>query len=353
MRTVRVALVYAALWSPVALGFALALALTDRMPWPRALVAGGMSTLPAAVLGLGVIRLCELLPWREGARAPFFLSHALAAIAFTTLWSAAIVSQMWLVAPREEVDKFLELGLAWQLVTGLITYALIAGALYARGALRREAQQTRAVERAETLRLRAELSALRARLDPHFLFNVLQTLGALAAEQPTKTHAALEHLSGLLRRRIDAGADSDDSVSFANELADARQYLALERLRVGDRLATTEDVDPATLPLVMPKFMLQPLVENAIRHGLAPRAEGGRLTIQTRVNGTHWTLSVIDDGTGADPSRFEGGSSVGIPVLRDRLRLRFGGDAGLAVNTAPGAGCSVTVRLPILTDDGE
>jgi len=352
VRTLRLTLGYLALWSPVALGFAIALASTQRLTWPQALMAGTMTALPAAVLGLAVMRLCDRIPWRDSASAAFFVIHALAAAAYTALWAASILTQIWLVAPRAEVTGFLDQGLAWQLVTGVITYAVLAGASYARNALRRQAEQAVAIERAETLRLRAELSALRSRLDPHFLFNVLQTIGALVRERPERVHAALEHLAGLLRRRIDAAGDESDTMSLGAELADMREYLALESLRFG-QLETVEDIDPTTLPLTIPTFTLQPLVENAIRHGLATRSGRGRLTIRSRVNGGNWQLSVEDDGAGSDPARFANGNGVGITVLRERLRLRFADRAALAVDTRPGAGCTVTVSLPIESGEAE
>jgi two-component system LytT family sensor kinase len=102
---------------------------------------------------------------------------------------------------------------------------------------------------------------------------------------------------------------------------------------------------------MIPRFTLQPLVENAIRHGLAGRAGGGRLAIRSHGNGASWSLTVSDDGVGADPARFTNGNGVGITVLRERLRLRFGERAGLAVETSRGAGCAVTVWLPFDADD--
>jgi LytS/YehU family sensor histidine kinase len=114
---------------------------------------------------------------------------------------------------------------------------------------------------------------------------------------------------------------------------------------------TSEDIDPATLDRLVPRFTLQPLVENAIRHGLSERAAGGRLAISSRGNGASWSLTVSDDGVGGDAAHFYNGNGVGITVLRERLRLRFGDRAGLAVDTGKGTGCAVTVRLPIDADE--
>jgi len=102
---------------------------------------------------------------------------------------------------------------------------------------------------------------------------------------------------------------------------------------------------------MVPRFLLQPLVENAIRHGLAGRADGGNLAIATRRNGTGWMLSVADDGDGADAASVGSASGVGLSVLRERLRLRFGENGGAVVETSPGSGFKVTVRLPVSLDE--
>src|SRR3954470_23222358 len=123
MKTARGAALYIALWSPVAIGFAFALAITDRMTWPRALASGILSALPAAILGLAVLWVCERLPWRETSLSVLIAAHCAGAIVFSSLWCAAILSEIWSGAPRDVVNGFLKEGLAWQLVTGGITYA--------------------------------------------------------------------------------------------------------------------------------------------------------------------------------------------------------------------------------------
>jgi two-component system LytT family sensor kinase len=271
-------------------------------------------------------------------------------VTFTILWAAAIAGEIWLVGSRRAAAGFLADGFAWQLLMGLLTYAVIAGVTYVRAAFRQQEEQERAVARAETFLLKAELGALRARLDPHFLFNVLQTIGALVEHQPGDAHMALDHLGRLLKRRLDATSNADDDASLAEELEDVRQYCALERLRLGARLEVTEEIEPATLELTVPRFTLQPLVENAIRHGIAPRAARGRLLLRAVRDGDAWTLSVSDDGVGADPLCVEASTGVGLSVVRERLRLRHGGVSTFVVSTAPGSGFTVTLRLPAEID---
>ena len=352
MRRLRATVLHAALWSPVALGFAFALAVNQHMAWGRALFTGIMSTIPAALLAVPVVRLCDRLPLGPTPPARLAAVHVGAALVFSALWTGAIVLEIGL-GDRRAVRDFVSTGAAWQLVTATIVYALVAGIAYARNAQRRQMEQQRAAERAETSRLRAELGALRAKLEPHFLFNVLQTLGALVTDRPAQAHSALQHLASLLQRRLEPTPDGDDDVTLAAELADVRDYGALERLRLGARLQVREVVAPETLELLLPRFTLQPLIENAIRHGISPRAGGGTLTISSARDGDGWTLTVSDDGAGGETARASNGAGIGLSVVRERLRLRFGDRAGVNVEGAPGRGWTVALRLPVAHDGHE
>ena len=351
MTTLRRIVAYVVPWTLVALGFSFALSFTESMTSERALIAGFSSTLPAALLGLAVLALCHRLPLRRTSWARLLTIHGVASVAFSALWCGAIVGEMLLGPPRDTLATFLRNGVPWQLMMGVVVYALVAGVAYARASRRREDEHARAAERAEMLRLRAELGALKARLDPHFLFNVLQTIGTLVDERPAQVHVALEHLASLLRRRLGATEEASDVAPLADELADMRDYLALESLRYGERLRVVEEIDDATLAFLLPRFTLQPIVENAVHHGLAARAAGGRVSIEARVVGDRWVLAVVDDGVGAEPSRFAAGTGIGVSVVRERLRLRFGEAAELVATTAPGEGCRVELRLPGVVDE--
>lgn len=353
MHTVRSASAYAAAWIPVALAYSLSLGFAGSVPLEYSLAAGAMTALTPALLGVAVIALCRRLPITRARAVPLALIHGAAAIIFSGVWSLAIAAEIYGFAPVNNLRGFVRDGLAWQIVIGLLTYAVIAGAAYARAALRKQEEQERAMARAETLRLRAELEALRARLDPHFLFNVLQTIGALVDEDPRQLHAALEKLAALLRRRLDAGAAADDDATLAEELADVKDYCDLERLRLGARLEVSEEISPETLQFTLPRFTLQPLVENAIRHGISPRMAPGCLALQSKRDGKTWMLTVSDNGAGADPLRAAAAAGIGLSVLRERLRIRYGDTASFAINTAPGEGFVATLRLPVDFNDAD
>jgi sensor histidine kinase YesM len=310
---------------------------------------GLASAAPGVVLGVGVNRV--VARWPSLAQSGALPIHVLAAATFSGAWCAAIITQVSIFASRDAVTDFLRNGLVWQFVMGIIVYGVLAGLVNIRLARQREREHASVLERSETLRLRAELNALRARLDPHFLFNALQTLGALVTDRPADAHRALELLATLLRRRLDHVSEESDLASLADELADARDYLALGALSLGERLRVTEDVADDTLPLLLPRFSIQPLVENAIRHGIGPRASGGAITIRARrVDHESWRLEIADDGVGIHGSPAQAGRGVGAGGVAERVRLHFGPVATVRAESPSGVGYVMSLTLPALTD---
>ncbi|MEO7455239.1 MAG: histidine kinase [Gemmatimonadaceae bacterium] len=187
----------------------------------------------------------------------------------------------------------------------------------------------------------ARLAALRMQLHPHFLFNTLNAITVLARDGENATVVRmLTLLSDLLRDvlRTDRGGE----IRLEDELAFARRYLDIETIRFADRLTVHEDIDVALLDAKVPTFVLQPLIENALRHGVAPKASGGRVTIGARMIGEQIELSVEDDGVGLSlPVKY----GVGLTNTAARLRELFGDDASLVVNGATRA----TVLMPLRT----
>jgi sensor histidine kinase YesM len=131
------------------------------------------------------------------------------------------------------------------------------------------------------------------------------------------------------------------------EIAFTRGYLALERIRLGDRLIVEEAIDENALDSLIPALTLQPLVENAVRHGIAPRSRGGTIRIDVRIEGERLLLVVEDDGMGADPAEAEDANGLGLRTVRQRLNARYDGLSCLAVRTSPGDGFRVDVSLPL------
>ena len=204
-------------------------------------------------------------------------------------------------------------------------------------------EERRNALRAEAAASRAQLGALRAQLNPHFLFNALHSLAALVRHDAGRAEEALERLGGLLRYALD---EAGDRVPLQQEWDFVRDYLQLEQLRLGDRLRVEESFDAEARGALVPPFTLQPLVENAIRHGVARVPEGGRVRVTARVRDGRLTLRVEDDGPGCAPAEWISAPGLGLRSLRERLAASYAGDARFDVATSPGAGFAASVELP-------
>jgi LytS/YehU family sensor histidine kinase len=184
---------------------------------------------------------------------------------------------------------------------------------------------------------------LNMQLQPHFLFNTLNTIAEMVHEDPDKADAMIAGLSDLLRRSLDLGAAPD--VTLAEEIDLVTRYLDIQRARFGDRLQVRIAIDGAAADARVPALLLQPLVENAITHGLAARLDAGRIDIDASVNGTDVVIDVTDDGPG-----MENGSAtperIGLGNTRARLHAAYGDRARLDLFPAPGRGTRVRAVIP-------
>ncbi|MCL2543353.1 MAG: histidine kinase [Nocardioidaceae bacterium] len=196
----------------------------------------------------------------------------------------------------------------------------------------------------------AEVKALRAQISPHFVYNSLTAIASFVRTDPDRARDLLIDFADFTRYSF---RKLGDYTTLEEELSSIQRYLVLEQARFGSRLGVTLQIAPEVLPVTIPVLSLQPLVENAVRHGLAPKPEGGSVTISARDLDREAVITIDDDGVGEDPERIRrvlsGDAtldSVGLANVDERLRSSFGDDYGLVVETAPGAGTRVTVRVP-------
>jgi two-component system sensor histidine kinase AlgZ len=202
---------------------------------------------------------------------------------------------------------------------------------------------------AATLTRDAELRALRYQLHPHFLFNTLNAISTLVVEQRTcDATRMIARLGDFLRATLEGNGTHE--VALADELALTEHYLAIEKARLGDRLTVAMQVGPDTLPAAVPYLLLQPLVENAIRHGIAPRREGGQLDIAASRVGDCLYLRLRNDGIpdAVHPASKDDAesASVGLRNVRERLQRLYGNDHRFTLELAEDGGCLVSVDLP-------
>jgi two-component system, LytTR family, sensor kinase len=196
----------------------------------------------------------------------------------------------------------------------------------------------------------AEVRALRAQISPHFIYNALTAIASYVRTDPEHARELLLEFADFTRYSF---RRHGDFTTLAEELRSIDRYLTLERARFGDRLQVTVRVAPEVLPVAVPYLCLQPIVENAVRHGLEGKAGPGRITILAEDGGSECLISVEDDGIGADPEQIrlamtgEGDSdSIGVGNVDERMRSVFGDEYGLVVETGPGLGTKVSMRIP-------
>lgn len=301
--------------------------------WSHLLGTELTSSLLWVPITLGALWLARTWPLgRSGWRG---LGPHLAGLASTVVGRAAVVVLLndrirWY---PDDVPPFDEL-LLISVYNNLFMYGLITLAAHAFHFARAHR------EREEQLR-RAQRDALRAQLQPHFLFNALNTVASLVHSEPDAAERMIAGLGGLLRRSIDS--DGRITVPLEEELDMLRAYLDIERVRFADRLAVRWHVAPDVLPATVPPLLLQPLAENAVRHGLWPRPAPGVLRIVAERDGDQLVLGVHDDGLGLAPGA---GYGVGLANTAARLRQLYGTRQELRLRPREGGGVEATIRLP-------
>jgi len=199
----------------------------------------------------------------------------------------------------------------------------------------------------EKLLLAAKIEALSNQINPHFLFNTLASISSLVRTEPDTARVLIAKLSGLLRRLM---RSSDHFVTLREELESVDEYLDIEVVRFGPQLNVVKQINPETLDVIVPSMILQPLVENSIKHGLARKIGGGRITISTALRKGHTIIEVHDDGLGMSEERLERafGDGIGLSNVNERLRTIYGAGCQLRLKSIPGQGTWARVEIPEL-----
>ncbi len=301
------------------------------------------NTAALALMALAVRWFTDRVPWSRAARWWFLPAHMLAALAAAhlsllvtalALGLAAITrnghfAPTWLEGPARQ----------WQLFTLAFAYTAVAGSCYA-------LQVMADARDAHLLRQEAELARLRERLDPHVLLNTLHSLLELVRGQDPGAEEAIDRF-GRVVRYVTAPRDAtSDLVPLRDEWTHLEDYLSLEQLRLGERLRVVLELEDAAAGIRVPALSLQPLVENAIVHGIAPRPGEGTVQVRATREDRTVTISVTDDGVGTMfPST--PGTGTALRLVQSRLRVHFGGEADMQWGTMLGGyGWQVTMRVP-------
>jgi hypothetical protein len=335
-------LVYWLAWLAFAVGFAGFLWFGGKVSILVAIRAASYTIGPAALLGLGVIFLCSRLPWQ---RAPLraTLAHLVCLVAYPSIWVIAVLAV-------GSLDNFLhkhewqaswppEHVMHWHLLSGALLYVTLVVTTYSFDW----------TLQAESARQRAELRSIGPQLKPHFLFNTLHVLLALSRTDRDAAEDGMDRFVKLLGYVLRLHREGIDEVPFSEEWSFTRDYLELEQIRYGQRVRWEAIISDDAWDCQVPPLLLQPIVENAIRHGIAPREGGGLILIEAAVQDGRMVLNIKDDGLGCSTEEALLSNGVGLRSLRARLASMYAGRAHWKVTSRPGYGCAVSIDLPYAT----
>lgn len=319
---------------PVALGRALRSSFTQTLTW-----------IPAT---LAIIVLAGRYPLDAGRWRRHIGIHLLAAVGLAFLTNALVVLTYWITNGQfRSLSVLVRQGALWMAIrmhVALFIYAAILAVTQAVMFYRRTRARELHMARLEGQLTRARLQALNAQIRPHFLFNTMHTIGQLwRSGQADNADEMLDRLGSLFHRVQDS--TDQQEIPLGDELEMVREYLAIEQARFPDRLRCYIDASGDTLDVPVPPLILQPLVENAVRHGVSRTSTAGRIDVAAVVENGTLTLTVRDDGPGIDTSSTNG-RGTGIRNTRERLAELYGSAGSLDVRRDPAGGSVATLTIP-------
>jgi two-component system, LytTR family, sensor kinase len=322
----------------------------NPLPWRTLLLVWMPVAYAWAIVTPGILWLGRRFPFERGVWARSAAVHLVACSALVFLLGLGYTWHSARILPTPASDtaplaRVLQLFVAWLFTDGLLYWTVLSVG-YVVAHQRRLRERELKASQLETQLVRADLQALKMQLQPHFLFNALHTIGALVRTGDRDTAIrVLAGLGDLLRRVLDGGTRQE--VPLEQELEFVRAYLAIEKVRFRDRLVVSIDAPDEVRDAEVPHLILQPLVENAIRHGIAPHLDAGRLEVRARRAGTRLDLTVRDDGPGLpDASAPASAGGIGLANARARLERLYGADFDLTIGNAAGGGLEARVSLP-------
>jgi signal transduction histidine kinase len=356
----RRALIFAALWTLLGLFVGSKLVIEHRLygqpyPWFKALWWWLMEAYTWGLLSLVVTRACRRLAalrstWPRQVASHLVLGSALSVVQGTVASTAGLIESWAKGWPPTPVGPYsflnaLKVTVVNHFHTNLLVYAGIVLAWHALNYYREWREREIQASALEAQLARAQLQALKMQLQPHFLFNTLNSISALNHEDPKAANRMIARLSELLRLSLEN--DGAQEVLLQEELDFLKRYLEIQQVRFGERLIVRFDVAPETMEARVPNLMLQPLVENAIRHGIAPFAAPGEIQIQARRENGLLCLRVADNGQGLPAAKRSGEpDGIGLTNTRARLRQLYGDAHRFDLRDGAEGGAVAEIRIP-------
>ncbi len=281
--------------------------------------------------------LDAIMGWRDWRTGVFYSIFSISMALLGVIGGMFVIDFIWGIdRPLQKVLGSIGFWREFFIISGLITIGLT---LRYRARWKQELLQARVTE--------AQLKLLQGQIEPHFLFNTLANVQSLIDFDPERAKVMLERFTDYLRASL--GQLRGDTTTLAQEFAMLEAYLALMQLRMGERLRVTLALPPELRDIELPPLLAQPLVENAIHHGLEPKIEGGHVRVSARQLDGQLVIEVADDGQGLEGPRRRGGNGVALDNIRARLTARYGTSARLELRPREGGGTLALIQFPLPT----
>jgi len=321
--------------------------------WIQSISIPFVNYLLWAFLAPVVYNLMLLFPLRKGFTLKIVSFHLLFSLVLAfvheVISNLMYISIMLVYYPIENVEKFLLSRfhtIPYALADRMIEYWIILGVFMALYYFKQFREKEVEVLMMENELNNAQFRALKMQLQPHFLFNTLNTVSALISSNAKDAQRVLARLGSLLRTMLDQ--NQKNYLQLGDEIAYTKDYLDIEQTRFMDRLTVNYDIDPAALKAVVPNLILQPLVENAIKHGFSNRSEGGIINLTAKIDNNLLVLEVEDDGVGCDNCEdLTTSSGIGLTNTRDRLMNIYKENATFKLFSRSGEGFKVQIIIPL------
>lgn len=323
------------------------LALQQKLLYKYAWISAATQNYIIAIMCIPLWFFCKRFPFTKSRIIWFFSVHFLISLFFSALW-LTLTYLSYLLTVEDFLMQLMisERYYLWQLLSGLTMYSLLTGIFYTINFYKKFKEKELRETELKLLTKNMELQNLKSQINPHFLFNALNSVNALMAKNPEKARTMNSKLAQLLRFSLD-GYDSK-FVTLKQELDFIRNYLDIEQVRFGDKLEIHEEIEESALNAKVPSMLLQPIVENAIKHGISKKTTGSRINIHIFKNDSLLNFEISNSGKPGNEKEISKllDKGVGLKNTNERLKRIYGDEFGLELNNQNPDIFSVKIKIP-------
>jgi len=337
-------LLYLIAWLPPVALFALLLGYAGQFRWSEAFLVAAPMAAVCAFFCLSAWYLCKVLPLGKASYLRLLGIHTVAAVFSSGVWvllGGALVTALARIPALAGIDARYSSQAPLLFVTGVLVFLISVSVHYLALAFEKSREAEERSLKLQILAREAELKALRAQISPHFLFNSLNSISALTSIDPSRARRMCQLLADFLRKSLELGAE--EFITLENEIALARDFLAIEQIRFGPRLSIDTEVAEESLNCLVPSLLMQPLLENAVKHGISQVLNGGSIRIESSVRGDRLKIAVENPCDESAPAPRTKG--FGLENIRSRLSTLYDREARMETRKS-GERFRVEVSLP-------